>query len=237
MKITDIKTFFVGVQGKNLLVVKVETDQGIHGIGQGGTTTREKAMTGAIEQMRHFLVGQDPRRIEDINQEMYRGQYYEGGTIIAAVTSAIDIALWDILGKHLNTPVWQLLGGATRQQVTCYIDGPGRGRRQLRRSSRGPGQEGLENHPLRPRDRRSRLPPGPGQHLRTLGVHRLDGRPDPAGPQASGTQDPTGHRLPPPSQRGRSGRLLPAHPGTWISCFWKSPSGPRARMPTRLSGP
>ena len=74
--------------------------------------------------MRQFLVGQDPRRIEDINQELYRGQYYEGGTIIAAVTSAIDIALWDILGKHLNTPVWQLLGGATRQQVTCYIDGP-----------------------------------------------------------------------------------------------------------------
>ena len=124
MKITDIKTFFVGVQGKNLLVVKVETDRGIHGIGQGGTTTRELAMTGAIEHMRHFLVGQDPRRIEDINQELYRGQYYEGGTIIAAVTSAIDIALWDILGKHLNTPVWQLLGGATRQQVTCYIDGP-----------------------------------------------------------------------------------------------------------------
>ena len=67
MKITDIKTFFVGVQGKNLLVVKVETDRGIHGIGQGGTTTRELAMTGAIEHMRRFLVGQDPRRIEDIN--------------------------------------------------------------------------------------------------------------------------------------------------------------------------
>ena len=124
MKITDIKTYFVGVQGKNLLVVKVETDQGIHGIGQGGTTTREQAMTGTIEHMRHFLVGKDPRRIEDINQEMYRGQYYEGGTIITATTSAIDIALWDILGKHLNTPVWQLLGGATRQQVTCFIDGP-----------------------------------------------------------------------------------------------------------------
>ena len=124
MKITDIKTFIVGIQGKNLFVVKVETDKGVYGIGQGGTTARESAMNGMIEHMRHFLIGKDPRRVEDINQELYRGQYYEGGTIIAAATSAIDIALWDILGKYLNVPVWQLLGGATRRHVTCFIDGP-----------------------------------------------------------------------------------------------------------------
>lgn len=124
MKITDIKTFIVGIQGKNLFVIKVETDKGVYGIGQGGTTARESSMNGMIEHMRDFLIGKDPRRVEDINQELYRSQYYEGGTIIAAATSAIDIALWDILGKYLNVPVWQLLGGATRRHVTCFIDGP-----------------------------------------------------------------------------------------------------------------
>lgn len=124
MKITDVRSFVVGVEGKNLLIVKVDTDQGIHGIGQGGTTTRERAMTGAIEHFREFLIGRDPRRIESLQQELYRRQYYEGGTIIAASTSAIDIALWDILGKHLQVPVWQLLGGASRQHVECFIDSP-----------------------------------------------------------------------------------------------------------------
>ena len=101
MKITDIKSFIVGINNKNLMVVKVETDNGLYGIGQGGTTTREEAMVGMIKHIRHFLIGKDPRRIEDINQEIYRSQYYEGGTIISATTSAIDLALWDILGLSL----------------------------------------------------------------------------------------------------------------------------------------
>ena len=122
MKITDIKSFILGIEDKNLFIVKVETDRGIHGIGQGGTTTRELAMQGTIDHFREFLIGRDPRRIESLHQEMYRRQYYEGGTVITASSSAIDIALWDILGKHLQVPVWQLLGGATRQRVDCFID-------------------------------------------------------------------------------------------------------------------
>ena len=122
MKITDIKSFILGVENKNLFIVKVETDRGIHGIGQGGTTTRERAMKGAIGHFREFLIGRDPRRVESLHQELYRRQYYEGGTVITASASAIDIALWDILGKHLEVPVWQLLGGASRQQVECFVD-------------------------------------------------------------------------------------------------------------------
>jgi galactonate dehydratase len=102
--------------------VKIETDAGIHGLGESGTAGRELALAGALDHFREFLIGQDPRRIEDINQVLYRSQYFEGGTIITAAASAIDIALWDILGKHLNTPVWQLLGGSTRQHVTCFCD-------------------------------------------------------------------------------------------------------------------
>jgi galactonate dehydratase len=123
MQITDVKHFLLGVEDKNLCVVKVETDTGVYGIGQAGTTTRERAMMGMVDHFKHFLIGKDPRRIEDINQELYRGQYYEGGTIISAALSAIDIALWDILGKHLGVPIWQLLGGATRNSVQCFIDG------------------------------------------------------------------------------------------------------------------
>ena len=122
MKITDVKHFEPTVGHRGRFMVKVETDAGIHGLGEAGTASRELALGGTIEHFREFLIGHDPRRIEDINQILYRGQYFEGGTILTAAASAIDIALWDILGKHLNVPVWQLLGGATRERVRCFVD-------------------------------------------------------------------------------------------------------------------
>jgi galactonate dehydratase len=122
MKIADIKVFVPTIGIRCRFIVKVETDAGITGLGESGTAGRERAVAGVIDHFREFLVGRDPRRIEDIAQELYRGQYFEGGTVITAAASAIDIALWDILGKHLNTPVYQLLGGATRNYVTCFAD-------------------------------------------------------------------------------------------------------------------
>ena len=122
MKITDVKHFAPTIGQRCRFIVKVETDAGISGLGEAGTLSRERALAGTIDHFREFLVGQDPRRIEDINQVLYRGQYFEGGTVITAAASAIDVALWDILGKHLNAPVWQLLGGATRNHVTCFTD-------------------------------------------------------------------------------------------------------------------
>ena len=101
-------------------MVKVETDEGIHGLGEGGISGRELAMQGMLEHFSQALIGQDPRRIEHIWQQLYRGAYFEGGKITAAVVSAIDIALWDILGKWLNVPVWQLLGGAVRDTIPCF---------------------------------------------------------------------------------------------------------------------
>ena len=123
MKITAIKPFSPKVGARNVLIVKVETDAGISGLGEGGTSGRELAMEGMISHFAEFLVGQDPRRIEDIWQTLYRGQYFEGGTVVTAAISAIDIALWDILGKSLGTPVYQLLGGRSRQYVRCYCGG------------------------------------------------------------------------------------------------------------------
>ena len=122
MRITDVKHFAPTVGMRPQSIVKIETDAGISGLGEAGTAGRERAVGGMFDHYREFLIGKDPRRIEDIHQVLYRSQYFEGGTVITAAASAIDIALWDILGQHLNTPIWQLLGGASRQRVACFAD-------------------------------------------------------------------------------------------------------------------
>ncbi|MGI8482746.1 MAG: mandelate racemase/muconate lactonizing enzyme family protein [Thermomicrobiales bacterium] len=120
MKITAVKGFPIFVGQRNQFVIKIETDEGIYGIGEGGISGRELAMQGMLEHFADILIGMDPRRIEHIWQLLYRGAYFEGGKIVGAVISAVDIALWDILGKSLNVPIWQLLGGAVRDRVPCF---------------------------------------------------------------------------------------------------------------------
>ena len=120
MKITDIKPFPVWVGSRNQLVVKVETDEGIYGWGESGLSGRELAVVGAIKHYREFLIGRDPMRIGALWQEMYRSQYFEGGRALTGAISAIDIALHDIVGKALDVPVYQLLGGKQREVVPCF---------------------------------------------------------------------------------------------------------------------
>lgn len=121
MKIVRVTGYPVTSGIRCQFVVEVETDTGIVGLGEGGISGRELAMQGMLDHFATQLIGQDPRRIEHIWQQLYRGAYFEGGTVLAATVSAIDIALWDILGKHLGVPVWQLLGGATRDRVPCFL--------------------------------------------------------------------------------------------------------------------
>lgn len=109
MKITDIKPYPVWVGNRNQLVVKVETDEGIYGLGESGLSGRELAVVGALKHFREFLIGKDPMQRGRIWQEMYRSQYFEGGRVLLAAQSAIDIALYDIVGKALGLPVFQLL--------------------------------------------------------------------------------------------------------------------------------
>src|SRR5579862_2834452 len=109
MKITAIKSIPVFCGNRDIFIVKVETDAGIYGLGEGGMSGREMAMQGQVEHFARFLVGMDPTRIEHIWQTLYRSAYFEGGKIVGAAISAIDIALWDILGKSLGVPVYQLL--------------------------------------------------------------------------------------------------------------------------------
>ena len=120
MKITDVKVYPVWVGSRNQCLVKIETDQGVYGWGESGLSGRELAVAGAVRHYREFLIGRDPRQIGALWQEMYRSQYFEGGRVLTAAISAIDIALYDILGKTLDVPVYQLLGGKQRDAVPCF---------------------------------------------------------------------------------------------------------------------
>lgn len=120
LKITAIKPYPARVGIRNQFLLKIETDQGISGWGESGLTGREKAVAGVIEHYREFLIGQDAMQIGRIWQEMYRSQYFEGGRVLQAAISAIDIALHDIKGKALGVPVYELLGGKQRHVIPTF---------------------------------------------------------------------------------------------------------------------
>lgn len=120
MKITRIRAFPVWVGIRNQLLVKVETDEGLFGWGESGLSGRELAVAGAVEHFAGFLRGRDPMRAGALWQEMYRSQYFEGGRVLTAAISAIDIALHDIKGKALGVPVYQLLGGKQRDRIPTF---------------------------------------------------------------------------------------------------------------------
>jgi galactonate dehydratase len=125
MKINDIKLYPVWVGSRNQLVVKVETDEGMYGLGESGLSGRELAVIGALKHFREFLIGRDPMQRGQIWQELYRSQYFEGGRVLLAAQSAIDIALHDIVGKALGVPVYQLLGGKHRDVIPCFATAAG----------------------------------------------------------------------------------------------------------------
>ncbi len=120
MKITNIEGFPVWGGHRNYFFLVIDTDEGIYGVGEGGITSRELASVGYIEHIKPLLIGQDPFRIEHLWQLMWRGGFFPAEGIAAATISAIDIALWDIKGKALNVPVYDLMGGRVRDKVVCY---------------------------------------------------------------------------------------------------------------------
>ena len=119
MKITDVKVYLAR-EWRTFCFVVVETDEGISGIGEAGITGRELAVQGAIEHFRPLLIGQDPFRSEHIWQLLFRGGFFPAQRILTAAIAAIDIALWDIKGKALGVPVYELLGGRVRDRVLTY---------------------------------------------------------------------------------------------------------------------
>jgi galactonate dehydratase len=120
MKITNIETYPCWGGHRNFLFVVVDTDEDIYGVGEAGITGRELAVAGAIEHFKPLLIGQDPGRIEHIWQLLFRGGFFPAQRILTSAMAAIDIALWDIKGKALNVPIYDLLGGRVRDKVVCY---------------------------------------------------------------------------------------------------------------------
>ncbi|MBQ4620110.1 MAG: galactonate dehydratase [Clostridia bacterium] len=123
MKITDIKTFLVDCFRSNWAFVKVYTDEGITGIGEATLEYKEKSLVGAVEHIREALIGKDPTNIEKIAHDIYRDSYWRNGPVLMSALSAVEMALWDILGKSLNVPVYKLLGGKTMDKVRIYVNG------------------------------------------------------------------------------------------------------------------
>lgn len=123
MKVTDVKPFVVDCYRTNWVFVKIYTDEGISGVGEATLEYKEQALLGALEHIRAYLVGKDPLQINDHWFHIYRDAYWRGGAVLMSALSAVETALWDILGKHLGVPVWQLLGGKVNHEVPLYVNG------------------------------------------------------------------------------------------------------------------
>lgn len=124
MKITGVTPYVAWIGFRNQMLVKVEADNGQYGWGESGLSGRELAVEGAVKHYREFLIGKDPRQMGGLWQEMYRSQYFEGGRVLTAAISAIDIALHDLVARTLEVPVHQLLGGTHRDRVECFASFP-----------------------------------------------------------------------------------------------------------------
>ena len=120
MKVTDIKTQIVNLNFRNAVIVTVETDEGITGVAETVMKRKTKTIEQSILDLKRYLVGKDPLEIENHWEKMYRDSFWVGGPLHSTAISAVDCALWDILGKSCGLPVYKLLGGPTRTKVPTY---------------------------------------------------------------------------------------------------------------------
>jgi mannonate dehydratase len=120
MKIASARVI-VTCPGRNFVTLKIETEDGAYGIGDATLNGREKAVVAYLEDhVVPTLIGRDPRRIEDIWQYLYRGAYWRRGPVTMRAIAAVDTALWDLKGKTLGVPLYDLLGGKSREGVMVY---------------------------------------------------------------------------------------------------------------------
>ena len=123
MRITDVQTIIVGNPWKNWMFVRLETDEGIHGVGEGTLNAFAKTVEAAVHELKQRYIGMDPFQIETIVQRMTRDVYSEGGQVHGAAVCAIETACWDIIGKAVNQPVYNLIGGRYHESLRAYANG------------------------------------------------------------------------------------------------------------------
>ena len=120
MKITDVRTI-VTCPGRNFVLLKIVTDSGVYGVGDGTLNGRELTVAECLDKhVKPLLIGRDADQIEDIWQYLFRGTYWRGGPVLNTALSAVDMALWDIKGKRAGMPLYSILGGKTRTGALCY---------------------------------------------------------------------------------------------------------------------
>jgi galactonate dehydratase len=117
MKIVRLKTYHAAPRW---LFLKIETDEGISGWGEPVVEGRAQTVEAAVHELSDYLIGKDPSRINDLWQTMYRGGFYRGGPVLMSAIAGIDQALWDIKGKSLGQPIYELLGGRVRDRMKTY---------------------------------------------------------------------------------------------------------------------
>ena len=195
MKVTEVKNVPVRTDSGGVsLFVRIETDAGIHGLGEVGTSSMGRAIMEAVDHLAEVVVGSDPWETERLWQLMFRGNFFPADRVYGCAISAIDIALWDIKGKSVDMPVYKLLGGTSTQQSRLLST-------HSRRDQRGTGPE-------LPRTSRRRLeirPVGPTRNLwhfrswrhlptRTRRIDAASRRTNVNGPRSRWTRNPDSPR-------------------------------------------
>lgn len=120
MLIKDVRAYSVFANFRNWCFIKIVTDEGIYGIGEATVEFQTNAVMGCIQDLKPLFVEQDPRDIYGLIYRAQRYAYYQDNPILQSALAGYEVALWDILGKALNTPVWQLLGGRLRDSIAIY---------------------------------------------------------------------------------------------------------------------
>ncbi len=123
MKVTAVNTHICHCYRTNWVFVEVTTDEGITGWGEATLEHREQTTAAAVSELARYLVGRDPFRIEAFRHDCYRDAYWRGGPVLMSAIAGVEMALWDIKGKALGVPVYELLGGKVRDTIPCYANG------------------------------------------------------------------------------------------------------------------
>ncbi len=143
MKITDVRYFLTTELGSPTLFLKIETDAGITGYGESTIHFFAQAAAGMLKDMIPYLIGEDPERIEYLWQSCFRRLFMRGGPVTGAAISGIDMALWDIKGKSLGVPVYQLLGGLARTKVRLYGHASGNTAEEIAKNAKERASRGI----------------------------------------------------------------------------------------------
>jgi galactonate dehydratase len=120
VRITKVRTDIVSLDRVNAVYVRIDTDRGLTGVGETVLKRRERTVAANLAEIGEYLTGKDALAIEDHAEKLYRDTFWAGGPLHAAGRSAVDIALWDLKGQYYGAPIYQLLGGPTRDSIPVY---------------------------------------------------------------------------------------------------------------------